>query len=88
MENPNRGLLGNDSNIVIGAMIGMDEGQILRGIKGTLAVYAVQLVKKTPPVELESYEAIREQMGENAMKINSNKVFEALKETAEIKDYR
>ncbi len=88
MENPNRGLLGNDNNIVVGAMIGMDEGQILRGIKGTLAVYAVQLVKKTPPVELESYEAIREQMAEKAGKINSNQVFEALKETAEIKDYR
>jgi hypothetical protein len=87
IENPNRALLGQDNNAVIGAMLSLKEGETYRGIKGLNAVYAVELLKKTPPMELDSYEAIRRQIA-SQITINSNNIFEALKELAEIKDYR
>ncbi len=87
MEEPNRGLLGNDNDVVIGAMLNMKEGETLRGIAGKQGVYAIELESKTPPVEMNSYEPIKRQLNAQ-LRIDNNKIFEALKEISEIKDYR
>jgi peptidylprolyl isomerase/peptidyl-prolyl cis-trans isomerase D len=85
-NNPNAGLIGREK-AVLGALLGMKEGDIVRGVRGANGVYILKLVKKTPAMEIESYEPYRLQL-EKKLKIDDNIIFNALKEASDIKDYR
>jgi peptidylprolyl isomerase/peptidyl-prolyl cis-trans isomerase D len=85
-ENPSSSAPGRDK-AVVGALLGMKEGAIARGIEGKTGVYAVELIKKTPPIELDSYEPYRVQL-EKKLKKDDNTIYSALKEASNVEDYR
>lgn len=85
-NNPGSSALGREK-AVIGALLALKEGKIVRGIKGTNGVYAAELIKKTAPVALESYEPYRVQL-EKKLKKDNNTIYNALKDASEIEDYR
>ncbi len=85
-ENPSSSAPGRDKALV-GALLGMKEGAIARGIEGRTGVYAVQLKKKTLPIELDSYEPFRLQL-ERKLKKDDRTIYNALKEASNVEDYR
>ncbi len=85
-NNPSSSAIGREK-AVLGTLLAMKEGEIVRGIKGNNGVYALELVKKTSPKELESYEPYRLELVK-AVKKDNNTIFNALKEASEIEDYR
>jgi peptidylprolyl isomerase/peptidyl-prolyl cis-trans isomerase D len=85
-NNPSVAAIGREK-AVLGALIGMKEGSIIRGIKGSNGVYALELIKRTPAVEIDSYEPYRLQI-EKSLRKDDNTIFNALKEASEIEDYR
>jgi len=85
-NNPGTSAMGREK-AVIGALLAMNEGEVIRGIKGSTGVYAVELTKKTTPKQLESYEPYREQLVKKLKKDN-NTIYNAIKDASEIEDYR
>ena len=85
-NNPSVSAIGKEP-AVLGALISLNEGDIIRGIQGSNGVYALSLTKKTPPIEKDSYEPYRLQL-ENKLKKDNNTIYQALKEASEIEDYR
>jgi len=85
-ENPSTSALGRDK-AVVGALLGMKEGEISRGVRGTTGVYILELVKKTSPIELDSYEPYRVRL-ENSLKKDNTTIFNALKKASNVEDYR
>jgi len=85
-NNPDASALGREKS-VLGALLAMKEGEVARGVKGSNGVYAIELIKKTMPAELESYEPYRAQL-EKQLKKDNNTIFNALKDASEIEDYR
>ncbi|WP_452225107.1 peptidylprolyl isomerase [Lacinutrix chionoecetis] len=74
--------------IVVGTAFGLDEGQTSKLITGTKGVYMVEVIKKTPAVELDNYQSFANQVAtEKSTSINT-RLYNALKEAAEIEDYR
>ena len=84
--NPVTSALGRDKAIV-GALLGMNENDISRGVQGTTGMYIIELIKKTAPVELESYEPYRVRL-ENSLKKDNTTIFNALKKASNVEDYR
>jgi peptidylprolyl isomerase/peptidyl-prolyl cis-trans isomerase D len=82
----NPSVLGKDKAI-LGAFLAMKEGSVLHGVRGDKGVYSIELLKKTEPVALDSYEPYRLQLEKNMQKDNAT-IFNALKEASDIQDYR
>jgi len=85
-NNPSSSAIGREK-AVLGALLAIKEGEIVRGIRGSNGVYAIQHKKKSSPKDLESYEPYRKQLVKTLKKDN-NTIFNALKEASEIEDYR
>ncbi len=85
-ENPVRNNLGKDKTVV-GTLLGMKETSISRGVVGTNGVYALELIKKKMPVELETYEPYRIRL-EKKLQKNNTTIFNALKKASNVEDYR
>ncbi len=83
---PPTAALGKDK-AVVGALLSMKEGETLRGVRGQTGVYALALTKKEAPVELSSYEPYRQQL-QNKIKKDDAKIYQALKATMTVEDYR
>lgn len=73
---------------VVGAAFGLEEGQVSRPISGNNGVYVIEVQQKRPAEELDSYGTYA--LRETARRRNNveQKVFEALKDNAEIEDRR
>ena len=78
---PGSSLMGDKS--AIGAMLSMKENTIERGVVGRIGVYAIQLGKRTAPVQINSYEPTRLQL-EKAMRKDGNTIYGALREASNI----
>ncbi len=74
-------LMGDKS--AIGAMLSMKENTIVRDVVGRNGVYAIQLGKRTVPVQINSYEPTRLQL-EKAMRKDGNTIYGALREASNI----
>jgi len=72
---------------VLGALVAMNENDIVRGVKGNRGVYALKLLKKTEAVALDSYEPYRLQL-EQKLKKDDNTIYKALEDASEIEDFR
>lgn len=72
---------------VVGTMLAMNKGDVVRGVVGNNGVYAIELLSKKVPAEMESYEAFKEQLSKNLKKDNTT-IFNALKEASEVEYYR
>ena len=74
--------------IVVGHAFGLEEGQTSRLIAGEKGVYMVEVTKKTDAVSLENYQSFANQVAAEKTNAINTRLYNALKESAEIEDYR
>ncbi|WP_103072021.1 peptidylprolyl isomerase [Aquimarina sediminis] len=73
---------------VVGAAFALELGKISAPIIGNNGVYVVEVTKKTPASGLDTYMSYASQVAKTQAGAVNTKVFEALKEAAEIEDKR
>ncbi|NMH88418.1 peptidylprolyl isomerase [Flavivirga algicola] len=74
--------------IVVGAAFGLKEGETSKLIDGENGVYMIQVTKATPAVKLDNYQAAANRVEQQKINIVNSKLYNALKEAAEIEDNR
>lgn len=74
--------------LVVGAAFGLEEGETSKLIDGANGVYMIEVVKKTPAVELDNYQAAANRVEIQKSSAANSKVYNALKEAADIEDNR
>ncbi len=87
MKNPTISGAGNEP-MVVGTAFGLNEGETSGLIKGNTGVFMVQTTKKTPATELENYQPFANQVSTQKLNSVQNRLYNALKEAAEIEDNR
>lgn len=80
-------LEGNEQGVVAKAF-GLKDGEISDPIEGKTGVYIIQVQRRTLPDDLGSYNGIIHQENEKILPKATDKIMEALKEKADIKDRR
>ncbi len=73
---------------VIGTAFALEVGEVSNPIVGNNGVYVVEVTKKTPANGLDTYISYAAQASKSQAGLVSSKVFDALKEAAEIEDKR
>ncbi|GAA4275643.1 peptidylprolyl isomerase [Aquimarina mytili] len=73
---------------VIGTAFAINTGDVSNPIVGNNGVYVVEVTKKTPASGLDTYISYAAQTSKSQAGLVNSKVFEALKEAAEIEDKR
>ena len=74
--------------LVVGAAFGLKEGQTSKLIDGNNGVYMIQVTKFTPAVKLDNYQSFANQVEKQKINVVSAKLYNALKEAADIEDNR
>lgn len=87
MNSPNIAGAGDEPKVV-GVAFGLNEGDISEPIAGERGVYVIKVTKKTEAPTLENYGTYAAQQAQKARAGVNTKVVEALKEAADIEDYR
>lgn len=87
MKNPTISGAGNEP-MVVGTAFGLDEGETSGLVIGNTGVFMVQTTKKTPATELENYQPFANQVSTQKLSSVQNRLYNALKEAAEIEDNR
>lgn len=87
MKNPTISGAGREP-LVVGAAFGLNEGETSNLIDGERGVYMVQVTKVTPAVELDNYQAAANRVEQQKSSVVNSKLYNALKEAAEIEDNR
>lgn len=72
---------------VVGAMSNAKDGEVFKGIEGVKGVFAIKVTSKENPIELDNYATFRNKLSAEA-KSKSAQLYNALKETSDIEDYR
>ncbi len=73
---------------VVGAAFALEAGTVSNAIVGNNGVYVIEVTKKTPAITLDTYMSYTSQATKAQEGQVNTKVFEALKEAAEIEDKR
>jgi len=87
MKNPTISGAGREP-MLAGAAFGLKEGETSGLIDGTNGVYMVQVTKITPAVALDNYQAAANRIEQEKANAVNSKLYNALKEAAEIEDNR
>ncbi|MDC1470100.1 SurA N-terminal domain-containing protein [Flavobacteriaceae bacterium] len=87
MKNPTLSGAGREPRVV-GTAFGLEEGETSKLIVGYNGVYAVQLIKSTPADALPNYQAAANRVGQAKSNAVNSQLYNALKDAAEIEDYR
>ena len=87
MKNPTISGAGNEP-MVVGTAFGLNEGETSGLVRGNTGVFMVQTTKKTPATELENYQPFANQVSTQKLNSVQNRLYNALKEAAEIEDNR
>jgi parvulin-like peptidyl-prolyl isomerase len=87
MKNPTISGAGREP-VVVGAAFGLKEGETSGLIEGINGVYMIQVIKFTPAVELDNYQASANRVEQQKASTVNTKLYNALKEAAEIEDNR
>lgn len=74
--------------IIVGSAFGLNEGETSKLIDGANGVYMVQVTKVTPAVELDNYQTFANQVETQKVSVVTAKLYNALKEAADIEDNR
>ena len=74
--------------LVVGAAFGLNEGETSNLIDGENGVYMIQVTKTTPAVELDNYQAAANRVEQQKSAVVTSKLYNALKEAADIEDNR
>jgi parvulin-like peptidyl-prolyl isomerase len=87
MKNPTLSGAGREPKVV-GTAFGIGEGETSGLIEGNNGVYMLEVTKITPAVELDNYQAMANQLTNTRVNSVNSKLYNALKEAAEIEDNR
>ncbi len=87
MKNPTISGAGKEP-LVVGAAFALEEGETSKLIAGEKGVYMVQVTKKTPAVELDNYQSFANRVEIQKSSVVNSKLYDALKEAADIEDNR
>jgi len=87
MKNPTIGGAGTEPKVV-GAAFALESGKISEPIVGNNGLYIVEVTKKTPADGLDTYMSYAAQESKAKANAVNSRVFNALKEAAEIEDKR
>lgn len=87
MKSPTLSGAGNEPK-VIGTAFALNEGETSGLIEGESGVFIIEVTKKTPAVELDSYQAMANQITNQRVNSLNAKLYNALKEAADIEDNR
>jgi len=74
--------------LVIGSAFGLEEGETSGLIDGAFGVYMVKVTKKEPAVVLDNYQAAANRVEQQKVNVVNTKLYDALKNAAEIEDNR
>ena len=87
MKNPTLSGAGSEPKVV-GVAFGLQEGETSKPIVGNKGVYLVEVTKVSEATTLDNYQAIANRLSTTRASATQTKVYEALKETADIEDNR
>tara|TARA_R110000868_G_scaffold720_3_gene5229 strand:- start:9657 stop:11786 length:2130 start_codon:yes stop_codon:yes gene_type:complete len=87
MKNPTISGAGKEP-MVVGAAFGLKEGETSKLIEGNNGMYMVEVTKAIPAAKLDSYQSFANQVEKQKMNVVNTKLYNALKEAAEIEDNR
>ncbi|MEL0457272.1 peptidylprolyl isomerase [Flavobacteriaceae bacterium SZ-1-7] len=87
MKNPTISGAGREP-LIVGAAFGLSEGETSGLLDGSNGVYMIQVTKVTPAVTLDNYQAAANRVEQQKVGAVNSKVYNALKEAAEIEDNR
>jgi parvulin-like peptidyl-prolyl isomerase len=87
MKNPTITGAGREP-LVVGAAFALKEGQTSKLLDGANGVYMIQVTKIERAPKLDNYQAAANRVEQQKLNVVSSKLFTALKEVAEIEDYR
>jgi peptidyl-prolyl cis-trans isomerase D len=87
MKNPSITGVGREP-LVVGAAFALKEGQTSKLLDGSNGVYMIQVTKMERAPKLDNYQAAANRVEQQKLNVVSSKLFTALKEVAEIEDYR
>ncbi|MDA0316432.1 MAG: SurA N-terminal domain-containing protein [Bacteroidetes bacterium] len=87
MKNPTLSGAGHEP-LVIGTAFGLQVGETSKPIEGNTGVFIVEVTKITPAVELSSYQAAANRVGQAKESVVNTQLYNALKDAAEIEDNR
>ncbi|WP_194768839.1 SurA N-terminal domain-containing protein [Tamlana sp. I1] len=87
MKNPTISGAGREP-FVVGSAFGLNEGETSGLLEGEKGVYMVQVTKVTPAVKLENYQAAANRVEQQKSSIVNGRLYNALKDAAEIEDNR
>jgi peptidyl-prolyl cis-trans isomerase D len=87
MKNPTLSGAGSEPKVV-GAAFGLEEGEVSKPIVGNKGIYVVEVTKVNEAKGLDNYQAIANRLSTARTNAAQTKVYEALKETADIEDNR
>lgn len=87
MKNPTISGAGREP-LILGTAFGMEEGETSKLLTGETGVFLIEVTKKTPAVALDNYQAAANRVAQRKTSAASTKVYNALKEVAEIEDNR
>ena len=87
MKNPTLSGAGAEPKVV-GAAFGLEQGGVSKPIVGNKGVYVVEVTKVNEATSLDNYQAIANRLSTARTSASEAKVYQALKETAEIEDNR
>ena len=74
--------------LIVGSAFGLNEGETSKLIDGENGVYMIQVTKVTPAVKLDNYQAAANRVEQQKSSVVNTKLYNALKEAAEIEDNR
>lgn len=87
MKNPTISGAGREP-LIVGSAFGLDEGETSKLIDGENGVYMIQVTKVTPAVALDNYQAAANRIEQQKSSAVNSKLYNALKEAADIEDNR
>jgi peptidyl-prolyl cis-trans isomerase D len=87
MKNPTIAGAGREP-LVVGTAFGLEEGATSKLVVGDNGVYMVQVTKKTPAVELDSYQSYANRLATEKANAATSRLLKALKDAADIEDNR
>lgn len=87
MKSPTLSGAGSEPKVV-GAVFGLAEGEVSKPIIGNKGVYVVEVTKVNETTTLDNYQAIANRLSTARANAAQTKVYNALKETADIEDNR
>lgn len=87
MKNPTISGAGREP-LVVGTAFGLKQGQTSKLIDGAYGVYMIKVTKVENAVKLDNYQAVANRVAQQKLSVVSSKLYNALKEAADIEDNR